>query len=239
MEILIAASIFAGVMIMTTGVLAQSSSFRGKIKATRETSEVTQKIADMVARDVRSASGVVKITPSSGGFSPVYTYDSGVALIMVRGISCTMMFNTPTSIVPGDAFDNTMADALVIATGDKYKVYLSAGSSIPGGVFYAEYPRLDANGGVITLTGANLRNVLLRDITDSSTIDESHRISSLNASTIMIMTGFAPNENAAAKVQPYVQFRIMSKTKDYDTLSPNARSKMEVLSTVTVRNFAN
>jgi len=240
MEILIAASIFAGVMIMTTGVLAQSSSFRGKIKATRDTTEVTKKIADMVTRDVRSADSVAKLQIKAG--DPIYTFDSGIVLIRISGMATNGYFikfsSTPASIVPGDAFSVNTADALVIATKDKYKIYLSAGSSTPGGVFYKEYPRLNANGTVYLLTGDDIGHVLRQNVA-VPVANEANRISSSNASSIMIMTGFAPDGNATEKGQPYVRFRIMSKTKDYDTLPPSSRSKMEILSTVTVRNFAN
>lgn len=82
MELLIAATIFAAVLVIATGILGQSSSFRGKIKATREVSEDTKRLADMITRDVRSANitGTVRARVINNNYIDM-TFKNGLALL--------------------------------------------------------------------------------------------------------------------------------------------------------------
>jgi len=60
-EILVATTIFALVMVITTGVVSRSSAFNSKLRVQRQIQEEILRIADMITRDIRSANASGKI----------------------------------------------------------------------------------------------------------------------------------------------------------------------------------
>jgi len=81
-EILVAGAIFAMVMVIATGVIAQMSGYNKKIRVSKMVSEETRKLAEQISADVRSAVGVDKTTyPASPQYGLTIINDD---LITVR-----------------------------------------------------------------------------------------------------------------------------------------------------------
>lgn len=261
MEILIAATIFAAVMVLTTGILGQSSSFRGKIRATREVSEETKKLADMITRNVRESNFPGKIELCIGTLATCTTFQektfvNGTAII--HGIGFTTLGNSlygsfENESTPASSYNDgttNRGQVLVTTTKDKYRVMFASTLKT---VYYQEFPRVDSSGGLITLTAANLASVRGNNATGNVTTLANAIGNYSKLATKIYFSGYAPSDDAAAKKQqPYIQFFIRSSTDTravgakngedlsfYNTSPPNSRAMMEIRSSVTVRGFAN
>lgn len=253
MEILVAAGIFAVVMVITVGIIGQSSSFRTKIKATREASEETKKISDMITRNVKESDSSGKILLCTNSNCATWiekSFKNGIAMISGMGFGPSPSYvygsfqnnNTSNagllSKVQTDP-DSLLGNILITTTKDKYRVMAGSmpdgsGSTIGGTnkVFYMEFDRIDpATGDVIKLTPVNLADVYGNLIASS--------ISNPNLDTKLRFCGFAPDDASTTKQQAYVQFDISSETSGYATKPVNSRAKMEIRSLVTARSFAN
>lgn len=256
LEILIASSIFAIIMVITTGVVAQSSSYRSKLKAMREVSEETRRLADMITRDIREADGEIKININTSATPNVIkTYKNGVALINYNNQnSMSSMFNTaPSEVVSEEPGSRTasFAQCLVLASKDKYKVYLVARWT--NRVYYKTYDRFDASGLVI-LTPPMIHST--KQDADSNNV-RINGISSWNNETRISFGGLVPDvESTSVKQQPYVSFLITSKATErinsedlsnigtgevldstYEGVGVTDRAKTQIRSLVTLRNY--
>lgn len=114
-EILVATTIFALVMIITTGVVGQSASFSSKLHAQRQVQEDVGRIVDMITKDIRSANNVGQI----GGFE----FKNGLAILSCNSDNsvCGPIFNTEPSGM--DLEDPETNLVLVIFMNQKTKVY--------------------------------------------------------------------------------------------------------------------
>ena len=246
MEVLIAAGIFAIVMVITVGILGQSSTFRSKINAQREASESAKMLADKISRDVRESGFPAKITLCNNKACSAQqekVFKSGIAIIKGQGVIDSDARLWGSFVNDSEAVNSfakkdygTQGQILITTTKDKYKVYFS--SYIVGvhkAVFYKEYQRLNPGGELVTLTSA--------DIGTTRGKDRFYEVDNLITNRIKqdvstFFSGYAPYEDATVKQQPYVQFYLISQTKNYDSLLPNFRAKIEIRSAVTARSFA-
>lgn len=248
MEILIATGIFAGVMVIATGILGQSSSFRGKIKATRETSEEARRLADMITRDVRSANSAIKIdsqlqsVAGDGSCSGTSTggtlnFTTGLALLAWQ-VAGDQAAKKDVHCVGHEAPANIAADliqnkhqVLVIGVGDKYKFYGSTihmnNPSNPNTVYYKEIPKTDMASDTI-ITQAYIYTLF----------DDVNLISSSNLDVMIQFGGYAPYVEHTPAWQPLIKFNIIAATKNYDSSSVTQRAKITIESAVTARSFA-
>ena len=79
LEILVAAAIFALVMVFATATIARSVSSRSKLRAMRLTSEASRNVTDMLTRDIRQANA--EGTINDVGNSKEYKFKNGIALL--------------------------------------------------------------------------------------------------------------------------------------------------------------
>jgi prepilin-type N-terminal cleavage/methylation domain-containing protein len=216
MEVLVSAVIFSVVMVITTGVIAQGSTYGTKIKAMRETSEETRRLADMITRDVRSANVATRVMSGDVISGITYhNYKNGIVLF-----NCTIPISS-CSIVGNlsPIASTTPANTLLISTKNSCKVYRNNVKS--DGRNYVESLTMILSSGECTLP-----------LGSSYT-----EISSPNNDTKIDFSGFAPEDTSVIKQQPYIQFMITSKTKGFDTLSPTQRAQAELRGMVTGRSF--
>ena len=214
MEILISTAIFATVMVMAVGIFGQSSSYRGKITTMRAVSEDSKRLADMITRDIRTASVSVDVT--AGNPTVKKTFKGGVALLQCD-TTCDFAYPYSYSV---EAFSG-LANMLIIVNKDSYIVYVQSGAFL-----YRSSTQYTAPPSIDMLAAYN------------STTAPANVISSSDLDTPVSFAGYAPDSTSVILQQPYIQFDIISKTKNYDTLAPNARAQMEIRSSVTARSFA-
>lgn len=241
MELLIAASIFAGVMVIATGVLAQSSTFRGKIKATRETSEQAKQVADMITRDIRSANTEGTINEySSFGPPPTllasHKFKNGIALLKCNstsgstGAKCMIIDDTtPTNDPIIDTTNpynsaNSAANAIAIFNKNWVRIYFSdvnpalgvvggANNGVQGyNLYYEELPA----GTPIGIFNLPLISLVLPFIGGDGNV--MNKLSS-NVDLRILFNGFAPGVSSGggfgstpALAQSYINFYILSQS---------------------------
>ena len=225
-EILIASSIFAIALVFTTATISQGGSFYSKLKAQKSTSEDTRKIADMLSRDIRAANTGFSYTFNPANPSDVTEYSYGLALLSCRPL-CTSTYNpsAPSVMITNDF--NINSNALVVGVKSdniiSYNVYYSKYSQYtpvftgPTGIYFKSFsslPTLDQ----------------IANITTSSNL-----LSDAKNDAAVSFAGFTPGWSV--KAQPFVKFRIESKTKNFDNLPVPQRSYNIIESMVVTRNY--
>ncbi|MDO8443914.1 MAG: prepilin-type N-terminal cleavage/methylation domain-containing protein [bacterium] len=231
LEVLIATSIFAVVMVMTTGVIAQSTSYQTKTKALRDASEETGRISDAIARDLKTASGSLNVTDATYG---VRDYKNGLVLLDTDGKLVSL---TPSNTSVSLTSASFLGSALIINTENYVRFYVSRSNVIYAktytktDAFFANWWVADGYLQIKSNTGAG--------ILDAITIP-ANKISSSDSETEAGFSGYtATTLPTAAKIQSYVTYFVHARTKDFDTLAPTNRSEAYVRSMVTMRNYSN
>lgn len=195
LEVLIASSIFAMIMILVVGIIAQTSSYQSKINNMRSVSEETRRLADQITRDVRAANGsiTVKTNPVDAG----KTYKNGIALFNCDKTSstCTKAYE----VTPYANFltsDSTVdANTLVLANGGGYEVYWS-------------YVKTGETKKIYYITGSGTTVTLMLGVLTGLTADQ---IISTNETTVNL-AGYGPADVPAIVRQPFVEFYLKSQT---------------------------
>jgi len=229
LEVLIASALFAMVMLLTTGTIASSSSYQGKLKAMREANEETRRMAGLVTEDVRSANSSLTITALVSGVSTQRKFKNGLALLNCNAATCTFANNAlPSGNIndgtPLPASGSTVnANTLIISTKDKIKVYVSSTDNKT--IYYASLP-------VSSISSANIIAIRV----STNIINSVSGGASINEMAINF-GGYCPDDGSANHFQPYVQFFITSRTMDFDNLSKNQRALAQIKSTVTSRSY--
>lgn len=215
MEILIASSIFAVVLVMATAVLGQSSTYQTKLSETRKTSREVQSIADMITRDVRSTNG-----DTLQFVNATYAFKNGIFMFKFS----TSGFAPRYHDIPGTDPAVYDANVLVLDMKTEYAVYFNTIDQKT--ICYGKTPK--------TGDWHDLFDYL--QTIKTCTASSSTVISSATSDVSLKFGGFAPN-NVHLNQQPYVMFDIVSKTKNYGSLPVNSRATAELRSTVTSRSY--
>lgn len=219
LEILVASSIFAIVMVLAVGIIGQVSIYQGKLKAIQNVSKESRKLANQITEDVRSANSPITVTSVNSEVSDENKFKNGLALYKCSDVDSCSAANQNGSYYNGFLSSGTANNAnVLIAANDKnYKIYWS---SSDGQLHYA-------------------KNDYTTTIALSEILSE---ISGKNISTNFVsinLAGFCPNDGASSTFQPYVDFYITVKTKNYDTLSRNQRYQTNIRSMATSRSYNN
>lgn len=232
-EVLVAAGIFAVVMTMAVGTFFSTSTFREKIKQTRDTGEEVRKIADMVTRDAREAKGGIEVEVTTGAVTK--KFKQGFIAAECSGASeCVLKYNSN----PLEGINNVFCAApqgvsdggFILFSPDSYVIYAAKGSAAGGKIFYKKFnaslkDALIAKGGKIT----DLINKVRNDLANALTASDNEGY--------FYVAGYAPDETALNKQQAFVSFYINSRTLNYASLLPNERSESNICSEVALRNY--
>ena len=222
-EVLIASSIFAVVLVLTTGVLAQMSVLRLRTAEMRKTNSAISQLNRQISDDIRAAGDQIKI--DAGG--TLKTFENGIVLMNWDSSSFQYLFDSSPYAGWDDvemSSGGNVARLLVLADDDKYKVYNA--NFLEKKIFYKEFARLNTDGSVKLLTGAEI-----------ASIDTSNVISDESLEVYATFVGFAPEIGSTRKEQAYVSFRTTARTKGYDTVSRSLRNKTSVRTSVTSRSY--
>ncbi len=231
LEILIASTIFAMVMLFAVGAFGMGSNYSGKMKEMRKVNEGSRRLADMITSDIRSANAPGEITYAGADpMNPVVlSFKNGIALAICNQNKCDPDQNvspTNTNIVSSS---NNLSNAIIIFNKDRVKVYC-AHKSTSSNRFKLYYKELSA--GPIDLTDPSTifpdNNVINKSISDNDTEIK------------LFFNGFAPDD-IHANLQPYINFFIEIRTASdsllFDQMPVYKRHSTEIKSTVTSRSF--
>ncbi|MCL5410332.1 MAG: prepilin-type N-terminal cleavage/methylation domain-containing protein [Patescibacteria group bacterium] len=221
LEILIASAIFASMLVMVTGTVAQTSAYQNRLKGMRETSEETRRIADMITRDVRSANKpfVFPFTsPDTGGIK------NGISIAFAfkgSGPIFLQRFGSPS-------LTYSIENCMILANSNEYIFYYTRIIDGQGYLFRKTYP-----------SSADLNNIVSSDFmcSDSDLAcfvgNKDNAISDKNLNVTLDLAGFAPDDRSANQ-QPFIKFRTTAET--VGTTGAN-HYKTEIDSTVTSRSY--
>ncbi|HOX41478.1 MAG TPA: type II secretion system protein [bacterium] len=218
LEILIALFIFSGVLVLTTGIVGQSSGYQSKIGAIRAANQELQKVADMITNDIRLANTEGKIGST--------TYTSGIAMFYCGSTNCTTSY-----LGTGFALDPAQSGAKKANT---LVVFNKKEDAIKATVYQAKDNKVYYENNISTLDASYLRDFLSKNPVKIAGAETSSNIDTENDVTLNF-AGIAPT--TAQTQQAYVSFWINAKTRGHDTLPPNSRTNQTIRSLVAARNF--
>ena len=205
-------------MVFTLGTVGQNVSFQSKLTTEKEVSVESRNIIDLISRDIKESDTVAKIDVGSG----TAEFASGLAILECNS-GCILKYNsipaTPDFAEASDIGGNT----LVITKVDKYRIYSSDDSK--KAIYFAEVPFASLKDNTLTLPEI------------IKVVSETNRISSKRTETNLRLGGFCPDNSASAKVKPYVQFLVNSKTMNFDSLSVKNRAQSVIRTAVTSRKY--
>jgi len=249
MEVLVASAIFAVVMAIATGVIAQGSSYGTKIKKMRETSEDARRLADMLTRDIKSAKSPIRALYNTTTYTIKDTADTGAieglfnpGILLLNNLSQLNYDSSGTALLDSNAqYD---AASIVIAGSTNYMIYtrgwncpyaLATPPSLPSCVYYSNSISVD------TL----LTNQMIASIQTEGNIISNTSLSSEGEPLYKTLIGFGgfnfpvPSNVTSTSVQsmqPLVNFVVTVSVKSFDNTIYKGESAT-IRSSVTSRNY--
>lgn len=217
MEVLVASSIFAVVMVFVTGAVVASSNYQSKIRIMNQTSEESRRLADMITRDVRSANYPLTITASEVGSTEApkeFKFKNGVAILSSSLISN----NKYTSLVEDVDVSQTGPNILIISLKGKCKIYYTKRTdSTNYGLYYKEIDNNNAlNATTLTINPTN-------DLISKEKLNVDIRFG-----------GYAPDDKSLNLGQPMIKFYISVGSQNEGTYN---YYKTAIRSAVTSRSY--
>ena len=258
LEILIATAIFSSVMVLTSGIISQSSGSQTKLKANREVSEESRHLADLISRDIRTAEGsfTAKIHNTDTNY---YEFRNGIALF-----SCATTVNWTceqvyTNFVTTDSGPSNInndpteyhANAMLIYSNGSVKAYISTSNA----VYSATYNITDSTYPITSYwvtsnKSLNLHSSLNNSIFKIVVANSANMISNSNLDITVDFTGFASANKMTLSgstftiatpgtdLQSYVSYYIGVKTKNFSTAPTHEKAETFIRSLVTPRNYS-
>ncbi len=231
-EILIATAIFSLLMVITSGIVAESSGYQAKIKALRSVSMETRKIADFISSEVRSADSFGTINYINVGGSKSSTYSASLAIFSCGLSYCDPVHVDDTEILaPGFAkSDRSNLKGNVLITFVKENGVTSAHilvyKSADEGKLYFEKV-----GGEVNL------NSIVSLMTESDVYSGKDETDGMGVGVAVNFGGFAPAKSDTHQRHSYVTFLASAKTRGYDTLASAQRATASIRSMVVLRSY--
>ncbi len=217
-EVLIAATIFAMIMVMVVGIFSWASSYNSKLREMRKMNQDGRKIVNMISDDIRQANGSVSIVL---GFSTVSIGELAV-LNCANLNSCTV-----DSSYLSDIDNNIDLESAPYNNG-----LLIINNKDDKAVFYLEY-----NNNVIRSekTIAEL-NLGFYEITPLPVDAEDYYINNNGVDVKLGFAGYTPLIDGR-EAQPCVKIKMLAETEDYDNVHKTFRANLNLETTVSSREY--
>lgn len=240
LEILIATTIFSSVMIMTTGVVGQSTGYQAKLHANRGVYEESRRITEQISDDLRAAnaSGEIDFDDDNNGTTTLFDYKNGVAVFDCDYTS--YLCNQVNHVSPADFNDSASSGNTILifsqgSDGQKnMKVYFSAQSapSLNSKIYYREYKNISEPVSVAQVISTSNLGItgIIKDQYIFSGPDDSEIDSKVSFS------GYAPCNIATFSEQPYVDYKVDVQTRGAD-LRASEKASTEIRTMITLRSF--
>ena len=226
LEILIATSIFALIMIITTGVIVQSAGFRSKLKVMRSSTGLVRQLADRISKDIQEKKAPVTIIYGIDTGLESAIYDQGAALFncddsgLIKKCekrhfdSGTTDSEKSMTLLPDSDFGNLTANVLILinrleAGGRQYKVYLEN----EDGTYYLEGSLANETDPI------NINSIYYcLDVEDVACASDQNLIAGKSETHTsgggvylnLNFGGYLPSSETQANFQPYVNIGLKS-----------------------------
>ena len=223
MEVLLASTIFALILVFTTAAVSQSSNYQSKLSMINKTSEETRRLSDLITSSIREANSNLVVKAKMCGNAAAatnYNFKNGIAIIRSAGGG----FCIDTSAI-NDVSDYTNS-GFIVANKDGYQVFAYAKlSDTKEGLLYKK---------INTPASVDITN--FDSLFPTST---DWMISKSDLLVVLKFGGFAPSDNDTNYGQPIVRFDIIAKS--YPILGPVQNvantAQSEIRSAVTSRSY--
>lgn len=221
-EILIASTIFALILVMATATFSMTSSYNSKISATRNAISSARDAQIKISDDVRLSNGSAKVKLSDSAIEePVTVKD--VFLITLDSSGAFTGVNFATTAVVTAAPDYGSAPNYALGVVQKSKGNIIIYRPVFDGTNYSLY-RQEISG---NWNGATNINIALRS--------NDPKINAKDVSINVKLSGYTRVENRVQ--QPYVNVYIQCRTTNYNSLLPAYRSQVEMRTSVESRDY--
>ncbi|MFA7244431.1 MAG: prepilin-type N-terminal cleavage/methylation domain-containing protein [Patescibacteria group bacterium] len=228
-EILIASTIFAIIMIMATAVFSMTSSYNAKIRETRNSLSEARGTMMKISDDVRLSNGSVKIT--AGTTADVLVRD----VFLVQTDQSGSFSTTSGNIVrPG----GTNPDETINYNSNNYYSL---------GVLKKTDSKIILYRTLVTASGDH--DLYRREYTISDEVSSNEWKGTINLNTNQNFREEIVNNEVSLNArfwgfmassgiqQPFVRIGIFAQSKDYDNLLPNYRAQAEIKTSVESRDY--
>ena len=217
LEVLIATSLFVIVLVITIGTVGFGAGFQGRIALQRRVSDETRRVSDLNTRDVRAVNGTFKFVEGN----KTYTFTGWLAEFY-----CIENCSLKNQLVPSKELTGVnsleAANALIVSTKDSYKIYLSEGNkNKTPGIYYKE------------IVKDNTAETTFNSIDVIAIRKPENLITRENFESSVKFGGLAQATEATNKQQSFIQYLLLSRSKDYDTAKVQEKAKSEFRTTVT------
>lgn len=230
LELLIASSIFAIVMLITTATFSWASSYNNKLSEMRKTSLTARKVMEMLSQDIRMANGDIKLFRGGAPGSPWISGE--VVLLRCSDLSVASCIPNTSLQNNADIIFNQDNNALLITQKDRERVVLYM--SRDDGVVSRSEVEYDSRYDVDSPDPGLRLGVGL----PWGAAGATSNISSIGTDVTIQFAGYTPKvENATRKQQPFVKIRLVAQSENYDDLASAFRSRIELQTSVTTRFY--
>ncbi len=216
-EVLIASTIFAMIMVMAVGIFSWASAYNSKLREMRKTGQDSREIMNMISDDIRQANGSATL---KNGFNNV-TIGELAILKCDSPVNCSVIESYQTTKDDSvDLGDTERNNALVIVDKKNNVVVMyseiDSGDVVRKAVDYN--PELDL---------INFAASIEQSIVNSSGVD-----------VFLGFAGYAPKRNVQDRdAQPHIKIKILAQTEDYTNIEKTFRTELNLETTVTSREY--
>jgi len=207
-EVLIAATIFALVMVIVASTLSWASTYNSRLGEMRKVGNDARKIMNMISDDIRQANG-----------TKLYEYDNFQEITMGE----VTLFNSASGVLEPEGISSPVGeenstDKLIIVQKRQGKV-----------IIYS-FVEADKKIARVEISNIEWENNLFGSSSELEVVEFDDLEYDLN------FWGYAPGPNPRDQ-QPFISFSLDVRSKGYDDLTTSYRSKIRLQSTVTSREY--
>jgi len=216
-EVLIASTIFAMVMVIVASTLSWASTYNLKLNEMRIVGQDARKIMNMISDDIRQANGSASIK--------IDFTDENIGELAIINCSnpafCSLRKNYQSNILPDIDLNLNYNNALLITDLRDEKAIL-----------YYEY---DNNIVRNELSLSDIASDFYNIIPSLSAIEDYY----INSQGADVTLGFAGHTSLIhnRENQPFINIKLLAETEEYDNLTSSYRSKIELQTMITSREY--
>lgn len=251
LEILMASTIFAIALMITMSTISWASAYNNRLTEMRKVSLTGRKIMEMISDDVRKANGSVTVS----GLGDVFTTGE-LAILCNEGttdrfgelqhtynLESYRLCAFKVSNLPSNAQMSSMYPIHNTTESSKYSnVLMIINENDNKVIFYRgledENNESEHFGDIIRYELPYATTIDLSEEDINTSIKHEQIINENGVDTFVYFGGFTPKyDDQNRKSQPFVKMDIQSKTENYDILTAQYKSKIDLTTTVETRSY--
>ena len=252
-ELLVAAAIFALIMIMVVGTFSWAAGYNSKLKSVRQIGNSGRKIMSDLSRDIRLANGKIIIGTIEYGEIVIINcnlYNKDPAGCLIAQNSTNPDEAIPISSNPGN-LDDTNPNALIIVNQSQKKLILYRDIKFESSTNYdlfrkevsftSDVPKIDpvwSDPFNAVYNGTDLDNLL----PNWTILNDVNSMTAAKTSVKVGFGGYAPAKfdsvsKTPRKQQPFCEIKLRVQSRDYDPLAVKNNAYLNLQTIVETRDY--